>query len=77
MKIDVLYQWWQARPCRKENKAMKANPGGQIAIEDVVGRDQLIQTLWDTLEGTSVIMTAERRIGKTSIIRKMNAQPRG
>jgi len=56
---------------------MKANPGGQIAIEDVVGRDQLIQTLWDTLEGTSVIMTAERRIGKTSIIRKMNAQPRG
>jgi hypothetical protein len=56
---------------------MKANPGGQIAVEEVVGRDQLIQTLWDTLEGTSVIMTAERRIGKTSIIRKMCAQPRG
>ena len=56
---------------------MKANPGGQIAVDEVVGRDQLIQTLWDTLEGTSVIMTAERRIGKTSIIRKMVAQPRG
>lgn len=54
---------------------MKANPGGQIGIDQVFGRDDLIATLWDTLDVQSVIMTAERRIGKTSIIRKMKAQP--
>src|SRR5258707_12969061 len=55
---------------------MKSNPGGQIDIRDIVGRDHLIATLWDALEQQSVIMTAERRIGKTSVIRKMQAEPR-
>jgi hypothetical protein len=55
---------------------MKSNPGGQIAINDILGRDHLIATLWEALEQQSVIMTAERRIGKTSVIRKMQAEPR-
>jgi hypothetical protein len=55
---------------------MKSNPGGQIDIKDILGRDRLIATLWDALEQQSVIMTAERRIGKTSVIRKMQAEPR-
>src|SRR4051794_17111483 len=55
---------------------MKSNPGGQIDIKDILGRDRLIATLWDVLERQSVIMTAERRIGKTSVIRKMRAEPR-
>lgn len=50
---------------------MKANPGGQLPPSEVLGRDALISQLWDALETRSILMTAERRIGKTSIIRKM------
>lgn len=53
---------------------MKANPGGQIDIKAVVGRDSLIALMWETIEQQSVVMTAERRIGKTTIIRKMLAE---
>lgn len=55
--------------------AMKANPGGQIDVANVIGRDGVVQELWDTLQQQSVIMTAERRIGKTSTLRKMQAEP--
>jgi len=55
---------------------MKANPGGQIDLAEVVGRDQLIERIWDTLDQQSIRMTAERRIGKTTIIRKLCAEPR-
>jgi hypothetical protein len=55
---------------------MKANPGGQIDLQDVVGRDELIEQIWDTLENQSIRMNAERRIGKTTIIRKLLAEPR-
>jgi hypothetical protein len=54
---------------------MKANPGGYIPPSEVVGRDALIQRLWDILGRQSLILTAERRIGKTSILRKMEAEP--
>ena len=53
---------------------MKANPGGEIAPEDVIGRDRLIQRLWETLRSQSVVLVAERRIGKSSINKKMNAE---
>lgn len=53
---------------------MKANPGGQIDLREVVGRDRLIQTLWDALDQQSVVMTAERRIGKTTVIKKMTQE---
>ena len=62
---------------------MKANPGGQIDTRDIIGRDELIQILWEIIEhgqdqpeGQSVLLTAERRIGKTCVIRKMAAEPR-
>lgn len=55
---------------------MKANPGGQIDLAEVVGRDHLIAQIWDTLEQQSIRMTAERRIGKTTVIRKLCAEPR-
>ena len=55
---------------------MKANPGGQIDLRDVIGRDQIIEQIWDTLEHQSIRMNAERRIGKTTIIRKLEAEPR-
>src|SRR5260370_14293717 len=50
---------------------MRANPGGILAPEDVVGRDKLIERLWRALEFQSVVLTSERRVGKTSVIRKM------
>lgn len=53
---------------------MKTNPGGNISPENVVGRDQMIRRFWETLEDQSVVLVAERRIGKTTIIRKMAAE---
>ncbi len=53
---------------------MRVNPGGQIAPQDVIGRDQLIQKLWTTLEHQSLVLSAERRMGKTCIVRKMVAE---
>jgi hypothetical protein len=54
---------------------VKAAPGAQLPIEDIFGRDQFIANLWRVLEVNSVRMEAERRIGKTSILHKMEAEP--
>lgn len=53
---------------------MKANPGGAIAPKDVIGRDRLIANLWNILDQQSVIFSAERRMGKTTVIKKMEAE---
>ncbi|NJK66905.1 MAG: ATP-binding protein [Microcoleus sp. SU_5_3] len=53
---------------------MKANPGGAIAPAEVMGRDKLIFDLWGILEQQSVILSAERRMGKTSVIKKMRSE---
>lgn len=55
---------------------MHANPGGIVDPKDVIGRAPLIASIWRALERQSVILTAERRLGKTSILRKMEAEPR-
>lgn len=52
----------------------KANPGGQISPAEVVGRDQLIEVLWDRLRQQSFIFSGERRIGKSSILKKMKLE---
>src|SRR5436305_13587600 len=54
---------------------MKAAPGAQLAIKDIFGRDSFIAGLWRVLDANSVRMEAERRIGKTSILHKMEAEP--
>ena len=54
---------------------MKANPGGNIDTKWVIGRADIIELLWGTLEQQSVLKTAERRIGKTTISKKMQAEP--
>jgi hypothetical protein len=54
---------------------MKTNPGGALAPNEVVGRDRLIEKLWSILERQSLVLTAERRMGKTSIVKKMAAEP--
>lgn len=50
---------------------MKANPGGQIPPSEVIGRDALIQSLWRILERQSLVLSAERRMGKTCLVKKM------
>lgn len=47
----------------------------QVSPENVVGRDQLIERIWAELKKHSLRFTAERRIGKTTVMRKMLAEP--
>ncbi|GEM_PF-1684579 len=48
----------------------------QISPRNVVGRDRLIEQVWKKLESKSLRFTAERRIGKTTVMKKMLAEPK-
>ena len=48
----------------------------QISPQNVVGRDRLIEQIWKKLESKSLRFTAERRIGKTTVMKKMLAEPK-
>ncbi len=52
---------------------MKTNPGGQLEIGEIIGRDKLVRRLWKVLEKRSLVLTAERRMGKTHVLKKMMA----
>jgi AAA+ ATPase superfamily predicted ATPase len=54
---------------------MKAHPGALKQGSDIIGREQEIAELWRKLEGNSVLFTAERRVGKSSVIEKMKEHP--
>lgn len=54
---------------------MKANPGGTVTGEAIIGREVEIADLWSKLQTRSVVLSAERRVGKTSILRKMSERP--
>ncbi|MFT4926542.1 MAG: hypothetical protein ACI8WB_002640 [Phenylobacterium sp.] len=53
---------------------MRANPGGKISPDDCIGRDQFIKNVWKVLQRQSVVLVAERRSGKTTILQKMAIQ---
>jgi hypothetical protein len=55
---------------------MKANPGGTVTGEAIIGRKKEIADIWTRLEKRSVVLTAERRVGKTCVLRKMYEIPR-
>lgn len=57
-------------------RPQRVNRGGNLGPEEVVGRDRFIDSLWDTLARQGVVLTAERRMGKTSVLKKMRAEPR-
>ena len=46
----------------------------QVSPANVVGREGLIQRIWRRLEEGSVRFLAERRVGKTSVLKKMAAE---
>ncbi len=53
---------------------MQVRLSGNPNPEEVIGRDAVITELWKHLRQGSLVITAERRMGKTSVIQKMNAQ---
>ncbi len=56
--------------------AITTNTGGLVPTQDIVGRDSEINELWEILEKKGVAIFAERRFGKTSILCKMDAEPK-
>ena len=55
---------------------MKPNPGGTLKGEAIVDREREIDSTWKALRNQSVVIISERRVGKTSILRKMEENPR-
>ena len=53
---------------------MKPNPGGILAPSDIIGRDQVVAHLRATLLQQSVLITAERRSGKTHVLEKFKSE---
>lgn len=47
----------------------------QIDPANVIGRDELIGRIWKRLKTHSIRFTAERRVGKTTVMTKMAAEP--
>jgi hypothetical protein len=54
---------------------MKPNPGGIITGEAIIDREAEIASIWNALQGQSVVIASERRVGKTSVLRKMVEHP--
>ena len=56
---------------------MLANPGGTVDPADCIGRDNFIALIWQALATQSLVLVAERRMGKTTILKKMASKPLG
>lgn len=54
---------------------MKPNPGGIITGDAIIDREQDVDLIWRALQGKSVVLTSERRVGKSSVLRKMEENP--
>ena len=55
---------------------MQINPGGRLDTKDVIGRDREIERYWSVLQRQGLLLSAERRIGKTHILFKMREECR-
>ena len=55
---------------------MQINPGGRLNTKDVMGRDSEIARYWRVLDRQGLVISAERRIGKTHIVLKMRDEYR-
>jgi hypothetical protein len=53
------------------------NPGGELAPEEIVGRDALVEQFWEALKRQSLVLTAVRRMGKTMVLKKLRATQKG
>jgi hypothetical protein len=50
--------------------------GGIVPYRSIIGRNSEIDELWNVLESQSIAMFAERRFGKSSILRMMEKNPK-
>jgi uncharacterized protein len=48
--------------------AIKAD---RVPLTEIVGRDALAAQVWQTLTEKSIVLTAERRMGKTYLLYKL------
>ena len=55
---------------------MKPNPGGIITGDAIIDRVQEIDLIWRALQGKSIVLTSERRVGKSSVLIKMEENPK-
>ena len=55
---------------------MQINPGGRLDTRDIIGRDNEIARYWRILQRQGLVLSAERRIGKTHILFKMREECR-
>jgi hypothetical protein len=60
---------WRDYPPRTVNR------GGTPDPREVVGREEVVSQMWRALEKQSVLLTAERRVGKTSVLLLMEDRP--
>jgi uncharacterized protein len=58
------------------SEPLSINPGGRLAMRDVIGREREVARYWKVLQRQSLILSAERRIGKTHIVLKMHEEGR-
>ena len=56
---------------------MKPNPGGNLKLDDIVGRDAVVAHLQSSLDQQSILLVAERRTGKSHVLEKFKAQAPG
>ena len=56
---------------------MQINPGGRLDTSDIIGRDYEIARYWRILQRQGLVLSAERRIGKTHILFKMREECQG
>lgn len=56
---------------------MKINPGGKLSPEQVVGRNAEVARFWQILKRQSLILTGERRLGKSHVMWKMQEEGHG
>jgi hypothetical protein len=60
-------------------RPIPVNPGGTLSLEHIIGRNEARDSVLTTLRGQSVVLTGERRMGKTSLARliEVAASPEG
>jgi len=51
---------------------MRATPNQMPALADIVGRDDLVADLRGEVQRSSLVLLAERRVGKTTVLRKLD-----
>ena len=50
--------------------------GGAVSPNNIIGRDNEVDLFWSILKKQGIALFAERRFGKSSILRKMEVESR-